>query len=125
MFQYRYLREWRKNPHWSLSCCLAWLLPLNDFHGEISGLAEENLFQNQVKTSQIGQPTIFSAVKDSGVIDVTLGKDTQGDDVKKLKKDAIRQDIEDSDRKCHQVTQTKLLSISKIVTMKELQKERL
>ena len=64
-------------------------------------------------------------MKDSGAIDVTLENVTQGDDDTNVKEDEVCQDIEYSDRKCHQMTQTELLSLSKIVTMKELQKERL
>ncbi|XP_078384784.1 uncharacterized protein LOC144667259 [Oculina patagonica] len=62
---YRYFKEWRKNPHWSFSCCLALLLPLNDLRGEISGLAETNVFKSQLKSGEMEMPTIMIAVEDS------------------------------------------------------------
>ena len=78
VFLFRHLKEWRKNPHWSFSCCLAFLLPLNDLQGEIHDLTEANLDKNQLQTGQIDTPTIFSAVKDSGAIDVTLEEGEKG-----------------------------------------------
>ena len=79
VFLYRYIKEWRKNPHWSFSCCLALLLPLNELQGELSGLAGENFLKNQLETGQIEKPSLISAVKDSGAIDVTLEEGEQGD----------------------------------------------
>ena len=32
---YHYIKEWRKNPKWSLFCCLALLLPLNQLQVEV------------------------------------------------------------------------------------------
>ena len=78
VFLHGYLNEWRKNPHWSFSCCLALLLPLNDLQGEIRGIAGTNILENQLQTGQIDKPTILSAVKNSGAIDVTLEEGEQG-----------------------------------------------
>ena len=66
--------EWRKNPHWSLSCCLALLLPLDDLQGEISGLVGSgaNVLDTQLQSGQTEDTTIFGAVKNSGAFDVNL-----------------------------------------------------
>ena len=69
---YHYVQEWRKNPGWSLSCCLALLLPLNDLQGEMRGLAERNILKQQLQTGRIGMPSIANTLKDSGAVDLTL-----------------------------------------------------
>ena len=78
VFLYRYIKEWRKNPKWSFSCCLALFLPLNELQGELRGLAGENILKNQLQTGQIEKPSLVAAVKDSGAIDVTLEEGDQG-----------------------------------------------
>ena len=75
---HRYLTEWCKNPHCSLSCCLALLLPLNDLQGEIHGLAESNVVNEQLETGQMDAPTVTGAVQDSGAIDTVLRTGQQG-----------------------------------------------
>ena len=77
---YGYLKEWRKNPHWSFSCCLALLLPLINLPREISGLVGTNITSTQLDTGQFEMQTVAGAVKDSGVIDVTLDDEEQDDD---------------------------------------------
>ena len=77
---YGHLKEWRKNPHWSFSCCLALLLPLINLPGEISGLVGTNITNTQLDTGQFEMQTVVGAVKDSGVIDVTLDDEEQDDD---------------------------------------------
>ena len=72
IYMYRYLKEWRKNPKWSLSCCLALLLPLNELQGEIRGLAGANVLKQQLQTGKINMPSITSTLKDSGVVNFTL-----------------------------------------------------
>ena len=72
VFLYANFKEWRKNPHWSFSCCLVLLLPLNDLQGEIRGMVNADFLKNQLQTGKIDKPTILSAVKDSGAIDVTF-----------------------------------------------------
>ena len=69
---YHFVKEWRKNPKWSLSCCLALLLPLNQLQGEIRGLAERNLLRQQLQTGIIEMPTIATTLRESGAVDVTL-----------------------------------------------------
>ena len=72
VFLCRFIKGWRQNPHWSLSCCLALIIPLNDLQEELGGLQEANVLQNQLQTGQIEKPSILSAVKSSGTIDKTL-----------------------------------------------------
>ena len=69
---YDYLKDWLKNPHFSISCCLALLLPLNDLQGDIHGLAGTNLVNNQLDSGQMDTTTVIGAVRTSGAIDVTL-----------------------------------------------------
>lgn len=77
---YGFLREWRKNPQWSFSCCLALILPLISLPGDISGLAETNLTNNQLDTGKVDLPTVTAAVQDSGAVDVIL-EGNEDDDV--------------------------------------------
>ena len=80
---YRYFKEWRKNPQWSFSCCLALLLPLNDLRGEVSGLAATDVLQNQLKTGDMEMTTILIASdEDNGVTDVNPEQEDEecGDD---------------------------------------------
>ena len=69
---YHYVKEWRKNPKCSLSCCLALLLPLNQLQGEIRGLAERNILNQQLQTGGMEMPSIVSTLKESGAVDITL-----------------------------------------------------
>ena len=77
---YGFLREWRKNPRWSFSCCLALILPLISLPGDISGLAGTNLTKNQLGTGNVDMPTVTEAVQDSGAVNVTL-EASEDDDV--------------------------------------------
>lgn len=108
VFLYRYLKEWRKNPHWSFQCCLALLLPLGDLHGEISGIAGADALKNQLQTGEIDKPTIATALKNIGAFDVTLEEGKEGDD-----NTIETQDIEHSHnyKGRHQGTQTELCSL--------------
>ena len=101
---YGYLKEWRKNPHWSFSCCLALILPVIDMPGDISGLAGTNVLNTQLDTGHMEMTTIVGAVKDSGAIDVTLEEDKQ----KEGQKDNYNGDQQDNRRKNNQGTQTEL-----------------
>ena len=58
MFLYEYLKEWRKNPQCSSSCCLALLPPLNDLQGEIRGMVGKNLMKTQLDTGMLAKPSI-------------------------------------------------------------------
>ncbi|XP_078345370.1 cysteine repeat modular protein A-like [Oculina patagonica] len=125
VFLYRYLKKWRKNPHCSVSCCLALILPLNDLQGEISGLAGANVLNDQLQSGQIDKPCIFSALNDSGAI-----IDVSSDDNAMEIPEESRQYAKHSNTRVHKGTQTELLSLSitDIVvkrSVKELHRERL
>ncbi|XP_022792460.1 uncharacterized protein LOC111331582 isoform X1 [Stylophora pistillata] len=72
VYLYNFLKEWRKNPKWSMSCCLAMLLPLNDLQGELRGLVGRNVLKQQLQSGRIGMPSVTGAVKDSGAVDFAL-----------------------------------------------------
>ena len=72
---YNYIKEWRKNPKWSFSCCLALLLPLNELQGEIQGLAGRNILNQQLQTGGIEMPSIGDALKETGAVDISLLED--------------------------------------------------
>ena len=69
---YHKVKEWRKNPKWSFSCCLALLLPLSDLQGEIVGLTERNILTQQLQSGGIEMPTIANTLKESGAVEITL-----------------------------------------------------
>ena len=48
------------------------MLPLNELHGELRGLAATNVLKQQLQTGQIGMPSITTTLKDSGVVNFTL-----------------------------------------------------
>ena len=77
MYVYRYIKEWRKNPKWSFSCCLALLLPLNDLQGEVRGMAGKNILKQQLQTGKIDMPSISGTLKDSGVVNVGLEEEEE------------------------------------------------
>lgn len=106
------------------------VLPLNDLQGEIRGLAGANVLKNQMQTGQIDKPSILSALKDSGAIDVTLEEGREGEDSTIEIEDEKCPHAERSNVRYHQGTQTVLFSSS--VTdiavqkpMKRLDKEHL
>ena len=68
----RFIKEWRKNPQWSLSCCLALLLPLNDLHNEIRGMTGKNLLNEQVQTGNFNMPSVSSTLNESGAVSFEL-----------------------------------------------------
>ena len=117
MFLYRYIKEWRKNPQWSFSCCLALLVPLNDLQEELGGLEEANVLQNQLQTGQIEKPIILSFVTHSGAIDVTLEEGEQGDGNKVEIQDEIHQNALYSHPRRHQGTQTEMSSVPMTVVL--------
>ena len=108
MFLYGYIKEWRKNPHWSFSCCLALLAPLNDLQGELRGFADANDLKTQVEIEQIEKPSIVSTMQDSGIIDVTP---EEGDDVDMKIREEHQQDGTYRHTRRHQGTQTEIRSV--------------
>ncbi|XP_078377529.1 cysteine repeat modular protein A-like isoform X1 [Oculina patagonica] len=107
-----YLKKWRKNPHWSWSCCLALLLPINDLQGEIRGLGEMNVLTNQLQTGSVDMPTIQSSLKDSQAFDVSLRKSEQDDDKSRKGYDVDCLDSAHSNKRRHQETQTEPFTLS-------------
>ena len=71
---YEFVDEWRKNPQWSFSCCLAFVLPLFSLPGEIGSLSSTNVLHAQLDSGQMGMSTIADAVNEGGVTDITLDK---------------------------------------------------
>ena len=69
---YHYIKEWRKNPEWSLSCCLALLLPLRNLQGEIGGLAGRDIPLHQLQTDRIDIPSNANTERDSGAVVIML-----------------------------------------------------
>lgn len=69
------IKEWRKNPRWSFSCCLAMVLPFTELQGELRGLAGRNMLKNQLSTGRINMPTMSSSFKESGVVTFDLTDD--------------------------------------------------
>ena len=77
---YGYLKEWRKNPHCSFSCCLAFFLPLVDLHGEVKVMTDADILSTQLDTGHMEMSTIAGVVKDSGAINVAIKDGDQDDD---------------------------------------------
>ncbi len=102
---YHYFKEWRKNPQWSFSCCLALLLPLNDLQGEIRGMAGTNVLQTQLQTGFIEESSVAAVAKDSRAMSVILrrGEDNISDhNVNELQGRVTKY----SKTKCNKGTQT-------------------
>ncbi|KAL9962148.1 hypothetical protein ACROYT_G031227 [Oculina patagonica] len=102
-----YLQEWRKNPHWSFTCCLALFLPINSLQGDIRGLTETNVFKTRLQSGEFEMVTLQAAVQDSGAINVTLEEGEQGDDSTIEVKDDVCQ-VTTNSNKCNQGTQTEV-----------------
>ena len=69
---YHYIKEWRKNPEWSLSCCLALLLPLRNLQGEIGGLAGRDIPRQQLQTDRIDIPPTAYTERDNAAVIIML-----------------------------------------------------
>jgi len=108
---YGNLLEWRKNPRWSFSCCLALLLPLKDLQEGFGGLDVANALTSQLHSGNFEMPTILAGVKQTGAIDITLEEKGQGDDCTE-EVQGPRCLVEYRNKHCHQGTQTELLSLS-------------
>ena len=108
MYLYQYFKEWRKNPHWSFSCCLALLLPLNDLQGEIRGMAGKNVLKTQLQTGGVEKPSIVSSAKDSGAMSITLtpGEENLSDKNKMDLLETKYKTDKSKKNKYHQGTQT-------------------
>ena len=113
-FLYQYIKEWRQNPQWSFTCCLALLLPLNDLQGEIRDMATKNVVKTELETGAIEKPSFASSAKDSGAMNVTLksgeSKTGDGDTMQELKKRNCKV-TKHNETKCDQGTQTELSTL--------------
>ena len=65
---YHYVKEWRKNPECSFSCCLALVLPLRNLQGEIGGLAGRNIPRQQLQPGQIDTISTVNTERGSGAV---------------------------------------------------------
>ena len=72
MLVYRFFKQWRKNPRWSFSCCLALLLPLNDLQQEVLGMTGKNELTQQLQTGNVDLPPLSGALKESGDVSIEL-----------------------------------------------------
>lgn len=101
VFLYEYLKERRKNPQWSFSCCLALLLPVNDLQGEIRGMVGKNLMKTQLDKGILKKPSIAAAALESGAMRFTLcPEELQSEDERE------EQFVKDNVKKFHRWTQT-------------------
>lgn len=108
---YRYLREWWKDPHCSFSCCLAWLLHLNDLQGKIHGLAATDALNSQMQSGQMDAPTLIGAVKDSGAIDASLEQGQKDDHATFAIQGENCQDPVYNNNQSHKKTQTEMYTL--------------
>lgn len=80
-------------------------------HGEIGGMAGTNVLDDQLQTGQIETANIFSAVKDSGAVDISIEGGQQNDDKTMEAQVDDCQDAEFDNKKCHKETQTESLAL--------------
>ncbi|KAL9970589.1 hypothetical protein ACROYT_G022992 [Oculina patagonica] len=117
---FSFLKEWRKNPHWSFSCCLALLLPLNSLQGDVFGLVGSDVVNNQLETGQMDAPTVIGAMEDADAIDVTLDEgEEENDDEMLAMQEGNRQDAKCNRKKCNKQIQTELFTLS--ITVEDTQ----
>ena len=101
--QYRYFKEWRKDPQWSFSCCIALLLSISDLQGDISDLVETDAVKSQQPTVDVEMSTILTAVEESKATDILEQGDRRDREEYESKKC--------SNNKCHQGTQTEITTL--------------
>ena len=66
------MKDFRKNPQWSFSCCLALQLPLNDLQGEIRGLAGRDILMQQLHNGKMDMPSVSGAVTENQAVNFDL-----------------------------------------------------
>ncbi|KAL9984850.1 hypothetical protein ACROYT_G007188 [Oculina patagonica] len=107
VYFYRFFKEWRQNPHWSFSCCLALFLPLTDLQSELREMAGKNVLKHELQTGNFEIPTVRSTAKDSEATEVTLEEDDNTViEVHVHEENGI--DTDYNNTKCHKATQTEL-----------------
>lgn len=75
-------------------------------HAEFGGMAETNFLDEQLQTGQIEKVNIFSVVKESGVVDITINGDQQRNDNAVGAQIDGCEDLEYVNEECHKGTQT-------------------
>lgn len=98
---FRYLTEWRKNPQWSFTCCLALLLPLSDFQEATGGMVQTN-----GQTEETDMPSLTTNVKHRRTVDALLEADGKSDNKAVEIQDGNYRHLTHDNTKCHQGTQT-------------------
>ena len=99
---YHYIKEWRKNPEWSLSCCLALLLPLRNLQGEIGGLAGRDIPRQQLQTGRIDIPPTAYTERDNAAVIIML--QDYYDAERKEEEEEEEEEEEDDDDTANQIT---------------------
>ena len=97
---YHYVKEWRKNPEWSLSCCLALLLPLRNFEGEIGGLAGGDTPMQQLQTGRIDIPSNANTGRDNAAVDISL----EDYDAERKEEEEREEEEDEDDDTANQIT---------------------
>ena len=97
---YHYIKEWRKNPEWSLSCCLALLLPLRNFEGEIGGLAGGDTPMQQLQTGRIDIPSNANTGRDNAASDIFL----EDYDAERKEEEEREEEEDEDDDTANQIT---------------------
>ena len=87
------------------------LLPLKDLQEDFGGLNITNALTSQLQSGDFSVPTILAGVKQTGAIDITLEEKGQGDDSME-EAHGPSCHMEYRNMRCHQGTQTELLSLS-------------
>ena len=96
---YHYVKEWRKNPEWSLSCCLALLLPLRNLQGEIGGLAGRDIPRQQLQTDRIDIPLTANTERDNGAVVIMLeGYDAEREEEQEEKEEEEEEEREEEEK---------------------------
>ena len=109
---YHYVKEWRKNPEWSLSCCLALLLPLRNLQGEIGGLAGRNIPMQQLQTDRIDIPSTANTGRDNAAVIIMLQdyydaerkEEEEEEEEEREEKEEEDEEEEDDDDTANQIT---------------------
>ena len=92
---YSFIKKWRHNRQWSLSCCLALILPLTSLQNEMLGMTGKNVLRQQLASGKFGKPTISGAFKDSGAADIDL-KDNESIQMEESDHGGVATDFEDA-----------------------------
>lgn len=107
---YQHFKEWRKNPRWSISCCLEVLLPLSDMPGEVSALAETNVLDKQLQSGQLEMPKVVALVREIDHDGPTHEESDHASNNTLGVQNGCYNCVACSTKTCHQGTQTNLFA---------------